>query len=64
MFAANLFHKTKKSALICMNHSYCILKTRIQCDFECTFDDNKVLLLQVLHFLKSNKQIKEFRLHV
>ena len=42
MFAANLFHKTKKSTLICMNNSYCILKTRIQCDFECTFDDNQV----------------------
>ena len=64
MFTANLFHKTKKSTLICMNNSYCILKTRIQCEFECTFDDNQVLLLQVLAFLKSNKQIKEFRLHV
>ena len=52
MFAANLFRKTKKSALICMNHSYCILKTRIQCDFECTFDDNQVFASTSISFFK------------
>ena len=39
-----------------MNHSY-FLKTRMQCDFECAVDDNRVLLLQVLAFLKRSKEI-------